>query len=238
MNLHLKHFATHAEYEAYISGGGVLPNVSLCEDEYHVHFNPVKTYEAVDLGLPSGKKWAKCNIGAENETDYGDYFMWGGTTPVTNNTCDWPYAPFNNGQRNFDEEYFNAHKSEWLDGDVLKPEYDAAHVIMGGNWRMPTKTDCEELLECTTNKWVTNYQDSGVNGSLFTSDNGNTIFIPAAGRRIGSSFEYRGNSGYVWSSLLRTDGSDSAWILYFTSYSYMSNNYHNYGLSVRGVMKL
>ena len=192
------------------------------------------------MGLPSGTLWAKCNVGAETETEYGDYFIWGSTTPDTNNTCDWAHASFNNGSSSFDSAYFNEHKAEWLDGDVLKPEYDAAHVIMGGNWRMPTDADIEELLEGTTNVWVTNYQGSGKNGRLFTSKtNSNTMFFPAAGYRRGSSFGDQGTNGYVWSSLLNTGSPNDAWGLYFNSsgcgmYGYY---YRYYGYSVRGVIK-
>ena len=195
--------------------------------------------EHVDLGLPSGTLWAKCNVGAETETDYGDYFMWGSTTPDTNTPCDWMHAPFNNGSSSFDETYFNTHKSEWLTEEGnLKPQYDAAHAIMGGYWRMPTKTDFDELLEGTTNEWVTNYQGSGVNGILFTSKkNGNTMFMPAAGSRCGSSFYGQGDNGVVWSSLLYTDYLGGAWGLYFDSCScYMYDDYRYGGFSVRGVL--
>ena len=99
-----------------------------------------KQYEYVDLDLPSGLKWAKCNVGAEKETDYGDYFMWGSTKPNAKTTCNWTKNPFNNNSSIYNEEYFNAHKSEWLDDkDNLKSEFDAATQIMGGNWRMPTR---------------------------------------------------------------------------------------------------
>ena len=88
----------------------------------------------VDLGLPSGTLWATMNVGATSETDYGDYFMWGSTTPNTNTPCNWANAPFNNGANDYDEEYFTTHKSEWLDNnDNLKPEFDAARAIIGGD---------------------------------------------------------------------------------------------------------
>ena len=242
---YLKDFEQHSEYEAYMSSGeAILPNVSICDDEpTHVHYNAAQvgpTYEAVDLGLPSGTLWANMNVGAETETDYGDYFMWGSTTPDTNNTCDWAHAPFNGGASSFDSTYFNAHKSEWLTEEGnLKPEYDAAHVIMGGDWRMPTKADCNELLSGTTNEWVTNYQGSGVNGRLFTSKaNGNTMFIPAEGGRNGSSFLYQGVYGNVWSSLLYTDVPAATWVLYFGSTGHgMASGDRYCGYSVRGVIK-
>ena len=138
-----------------------------------------KQYEYVDLGLPSGLKWAKCNVGAETETDFGDYFMWGSVTPNTADECIWKNAPFNNGSISCDEEYFNVHKSEWLDdNENLKPEFDAATQIMGGNWRMPTKDELKELLDNTIKEWA---QVNGVNGYKFIGSNGNSIFIPAAG---------------------------------------------------------
>lgn len=197
----------------------------------------------IDLGLPSGTLWAKCNIGAEKETDYGDYFMWGSITPDTNNICDWEHTPFNNKNKFNDEEYFNEYKSEWLDeNDNLKPEYDAAHVIMGGNWRMPTDIDFIELLNGTTNVWVENYKGSGKNGILFTSKtNGRTIFIPAAGRRFGSSFYDQGVDSNVWSSLFFKDdfGCYCSWRLNFDSDDYnIFVDIRYYGFSVRGVMNL
>ena len=88
MGIYLKKFATHTEYENYINGSGaILPNVSICTTEGDVHYNPyvdpcaseiVKTtYEMIDLGLPSGVKWANKNIGAELITDYGRYLSFG-----------------------------------------------------------------------------------------------------------------------------------------------------------------
>lgn len=111
---YFKKFAQHSDYEAYISGGtALLPNVSICGNEPgEAHLNPAKVYKYVDLGLPSGLKWAQCNVGAEKETEYGDYFMWGSITPDTNNTCDWTHAPFNGGMNVPDYDYFEEHRSE------------------------------------------------------------------------------------------------------------------------------
>lgn len=74
---------------------------------------------------------------------------------------------------------------------------------MGEDWRMPTDTDFRELLNGTTQAWITNYNDSGINGYLFTSKiNDNTLFIPVAGRMVESSIESINESGFVWSSSL------------------------------------
>ena len=192
----------------------------------------------VDLGLPSGLKWAKCNVGATSETDYGDYFMWGSTTPNTADECNWSKAPFNNGSDSYNEGYFNAHKSEWLDSkNNLKPEFDAARAIMKGDWRMPTKAEWQELLNNTNKEWT---QVNGVNGYKFTSKKegyqNNSIFIPAAGYcDVGSVYNV-GNNGNVWSSSLNASNPDGAWGLGFDSGNcYMGYGNRYYGLSVRGV---
>ena len=195
-----------------------------------------KQYEYVDLGLPSGLKWAKCNVGATSETDYGDYFQWGSTEPNTADECTWADAPFNNGLDSYNEEYFTTHKSEWLDdNNNLKPEYDAARAIMGGVWRMPTKDEIQELLDNTAKKWT---QVNGVDGYKFTGSNGNSIFIPAAGLRSNTSFYYQGSFALIWSSSLNPSSPDRAWMLYSTSdLVYMNSRNHNLGFVVRGVFK-
>lgn len=198
-----------------------------------------KQYEYVDLGLPSGLKWAKCNLGAEKETDYGNYYMWGSTEPNTADECIWEHAPFNDGSDSFEKRYFNAYKSEWLDdNDNLKPEYDAAYKATDGAARMPTQDECKELIDNTIKQWVDNYNDTGVSGRKITSKtNGNSIFIPAAGFCYDGSVDCVGGNGYVWSSSLDTLYPYVALNLYFDSdYCSMYSGYRYYGRSVRGVM--
>ena len=200
----------------------------------------IKEYEYVDLSLPSGLRWATMNIGAETETDYGDYFMWGSTTPNNDTLCDWEHAPFNNGASYYDEEYVTTHKSEWLDDDDnLKPEFDAATQIMGGKWRMPTIAEISELWDNTNSEWVEDYNGTKINGMKFTSKiNGNSIFIPAAGNCLSGSVYYVGNYGYVWSSSLSTFYPSYAWNLGFGSSNCLMGSYSRYnGRSVRGVRK-
>ena len=158
--------------------------------------------EYVDLGLPSGTLWAKCNIGAPTETDYGDYFMWGSTTPDNNHTCNWANTPFNNGASSYDNSYFHSVKDTVCPNGVLAKEYDAAYKATNGMGRMPTQDDWQELYKYTTNEWVTNHNGTGVNGWKFTSKTGTSkyIFIPAAGHRRNSSFSEQGNYSYLWSS--------------------------------------
>ena len=111
-----------------------------------------KQYEYVDLGLPSGLKWAKCNIGAETETDYGDYFQWGETTPGT--VFDWAHYKYCNGSFDTLTKYCNKSSHGTVDHKTtLDPEDDAATQIMGGDWRMPTASEYQTLYDETLWVW-------------------------------------------------------------------------------------
>ena len=191
-------------------------------------------YSYVDLGLPSGLKWATRNIGATSESDYGDYFMWGSTTPNTASQCNWSTAPFNNGSSSYDNTYFNSVKGTVCPNGILAKEYDTATQIMGGDWRMPTRDDLQELLNNTNHVWVTINE---VNGWKFTSKtNGNSIFIPAAGYCSNGSEQYVGRYGNVWTSSLDNTNLYMALDLEFdTSDCNVTNNDRCNGQSVRGV---
>ena len=196
------------------------------------------TYEYVDLGL--SVKWAKCNVGAKTETDYGSYFMWGSTKANTPDECTWAKAPFNGDNTSYNADAFNKVKDTACPNGILAKEYDAAAQIMGGNWRMPTKNELKELIDNTNSVWVPNYNNSGINGRKFTSKiNGNSIFIPAAGWCYDGS-EYDLNKFVdVWSSSLYTSLTDSALTLHFSSGSiYVADDSgsRNCGNVVRGVL--
>lgn len=241
--IYLKEFPTHAEYETYIGGESkVLPNVSVCDDQpEHVHYNPVPPaqFDFVDLGLPSGLKWAKANLGAETETNYGKYFQWGDTVGYTDAShSTWSTCPFNDGSSSLNQTYFNAHKSEWLDSNnILKPEYDAGYQQSGGKCRIPTKTEWQELINNTTNQWVENYNGSGVNGRLLTSKtNSNSIFIPAAGL-ANSGLITIGSMCTVWSSSMDSSHIDRAYYFGADSVNCGVYDYDRrfYGQSIRCV---
>ena len=197
-------------------------------------------YEYVDLDLPSGLKWAKCNVGAISETDYGDYFMWGSTTPNTADECNWVTYKYYNGSEDTLTKYNTYRFYGTVDNiTTLESVDDAATQIMGSDWRIPTKDEIQELIDNTDSEWVEDFNGTGVNGRKFTSKAGTSkyIFIPAAGCCSNGSVYNVGYYGYVWSSSLGTSYSDNAWYLYFNSGScYMSYNNRYDGLSVRGVM--
>ena len=187
-------------------------------------------------------KWAKCNVGAEKESDYGYYFQWGDIVDKSNADCSWATYKHCNGSQTTLKKY-NTSTSYGENPDnktTLDPEDDAATQIMGGNWRMPTKDECQELIDNTTNEWITNYNGSGVNGRKFTSKiNGNTIFIPAAGVRSDSSFFLKDRYCRVWSSSLSTPLSNTAFYLSSDSIGIGADNEgdRSGGFSIRGVFK-
>ena len=190
----------------------------------------------VDLGLPSGLLWATCNVGANAPEEYGDYFAWGETQPKS--TYKWSnYQYYYDGiwvtkYCNNSDYGYNGFTDNLT---TLLPEDDAAAANWGGNWRMPTKEEFQELYNNTTHTWTT---QNGVNGRLFTAANGNSLFLPAAGFRYDSSLYEAGSHGNYWSSLLllRTEDPYYAWFFYFDSDgTYVNYDARRIGHSVRAV---
>ena len=182
---------------------------------------------AVDLGLPSGLKWATCNVGASSPEQSGLYFAWGETTGYT-------AEQVTSGVRVFNKDVYNAGPVASISAD-LTLEQDAAHVNLGGNWRMPTEAEYQELIDNCDVTWTNDYNGTKVSGRIFTSKvNGKLVFFPAAGNCLDSSVVDVGSYGVYWSASWRS--SSNAWELYFLSGSQGLNyNYRYYGYSVRGV---
>ena len=174
----------------------------------------------VDLGLPSGLLWASCNVGAEKPQDYGDYFAWGETKPKANYTeASYNYRDIYDGS------------NDWA--KTLLPSDDAATANMGAPARMPTKEEWEELENYCESEWV---KYKGKEGRKFTGPNGNSLFLPAAGYRDGSSLYRDGTNGTYWSLSLDTDNPSSAWSMdFYSDRQYVDNYYRYYGFSVRAV---
>ena len=196
--------------------------------------------KAVDLGL--SVKWANENTGIEYYEYYGAFFAWG-ETRIGNPRFNWSEYEF--GGNSYQAPY----KYNTSDGKtVLDPENDAAHKFLGSNWRMPTDEEWKELIAKCDWVWKENYGGPGVNGMLVTANNGNSIFLPAAGHgehvmsgRIGV-----GTEGNYWSSTLDDTGAAywtpigcCAWCVEFSSANDVkrSSLYRCSGYSVRAVTK-
>lgn len=130
----------------------------------------------INLGLPSGTIWSKCNIGAKDEYDYGAYYTWGSITPIEKQP-----EPTS-------ESY----------GNIIGTSYDVASLVLGAQWRLPTENQMAELI--ATCRWTWHNKDGQV-GYLVTGPNGNSMFLPAAGCVIGEGIKYEGQFGYYWTGV-------------------------------------
>lgn len=165
-----------------------------CPDGHHPH--------AIDLGLPSGTKWACCNVGASTPEGYGGYYAWGETSEKSS------YGSRTYSYYNSNTGYVN------IGSDIAGTSYDVAHVRMGGSWRMPSLEQIKELInyKYCSHTWT---QQNGVNGILVTGPNGGQIFLPAAGYHWYFGFDFAGLCGEYWSSTHLPSRAGAAYHLYF-----------------------
>ena len=210
-----------------VSQKQALPEAQIVTETAQVTVaSPVKTgekktvingHEYVDLGLPSGLKWATCNVGAALPSDYGGYFAWGEVYTKANYTSQ-------NCTTYGEDLYVIAGNSS----------YDAASHAWGGVWRMPTKAEFQELIDCCTWLWT---KQKGNYGYKITGKNGGkSIFLPAAGHVAGESSYNTGSSGYYWSSTPDNNNNGNAFLLRFYSGDRCTEfNFRTTGYSVRPV---
>ena len=155
-------------------------------------FGYVNGYEYVDLGLPSGTKWAAYNVGAISPEEYGNYYSWGEI-----NTRD-----------SYNGNNYTGPSSNEISGSS---KYDAARANWGGNWKMPSVTQMSELKQNCTWEWG---QQNGINGCKVIGPNGASIFLPAAGYRYDLSLDYDGQRGFYWTSTKEKTGNASSGYYY------------------------
>lgn len=187
--------------------------------------------EAVDLGLPSGTKWASFNLGAAAPEEAGYYYAWGETEPKGN--YDWPSYKWCLYINNLLK--YNASNNNGVvdDKTTLDLADDAAHVILGSSWRMPTRDEALELESYCTWTWTTL---EGVPGYLIVSkQNGNSIFLPAAGYKSYKSVSYSQTSGYYWTSTLDSDCNKAKEIFISSSSNGWGTSWRSWGMPIRPV---
>lgn len=189
-----------------------------CPDNKHPHM--------IDLGLPSGTKWACCNVddtrSKQRPENYGSYYAWGEVKSKDYYSQDT-------------YEYYKDGKYVIIGSEIAGTNYDVAHVKWGGSWVMPTKGQFEELRANCTWKWIT---QNGVNGVLFKGANGGSIFLPAAGYRANDVPYNADLYGYYWSSTIYPNSQKNAAQFFFSSISaYLFYVYFHLGLPVRPVSK-
>ncbi len=172
----------------------------------------------VDLGLPSGTKWATCNIGSSTPEGYGDYFAWGETDTKSSYTEDNSLTYGKSVEDLKSEGVINRN------GELTK-SHDAASSKWGSSWRMPTEEEIEELADKCKWQWT---KSGGKNGYKVTGPNGKSIFLPAAGYRYGSSLSYAGEYGNGWSSAVSDDTGGAYYLDFYEGY-HGTRRYRRYG---------
>ena len=177
----------------------------------------INGYEYVDLGLPSGLKWATHNIGATSPSEKGDMFAWGETSPKAQYT-----------EANCTSYALNMQD---IAGD---PQYDAARANWGSTWKMPSKKDFEELMNECTWEWVVDV--NGVGCKKVTGPNGNSILLPISGYVYESSF-YMQDFGYYWTSTPISTYEQFSYDFFFDQEYNLSMGYDDrcYGQAIRPV---
>lgn len=176
----------------------------------------------VDLGLPSGVLWAEKNIGSNTPEDFGLYFSWGNVEGHAEGSG-----------YNFSDANYNASPGKQISGDIALSQ-DAANAYWGGDCRMPTRLEFQELYDNCDSAWVT---ENGVAGRRFTSKtNGNSIFFPAAGFYNGTSLYDRGSRGYYWSASRESDRTGYYLSFYSMGVYPQYYTYRRQGFSVRAVL--
>ena len=211
------------------------PTVSYTMDTDKVWYlvNTPSLYEWVDLGLPSGLKWAAWNVGATKPEEYGLYFAWGETQGYTGITDEKGFY-WEDYKWSSDAESTAMTKYNATDGLTTLEAVDDAATATDSSCRMPTKEDMEELKANTTSAWT---QVNGVNGVSLTSKvNGNSIFLPAAGYCSGYMHIEANKYGVYFSSSLHDEYLYSSFTIYFNSRGYGVGDSHRYeGYPVRAV---
>lgn len=192
----------------------------------------------VDLGLPSGTKWATYNIGASSPEEYGYYFAWGETTGYEGLTQDkqftWEdYQFFSEyDENNNNLPTFNKYNpsDEKLN---LENVDDAAYQLTNGEYRMPTGDEASELINNCTYEFITNYNGTGINVSQYTGPNGKKLIIPAAGYYQNGQLSGEEDYSYIWTSRVRVPG---YLIAYSACQDYVDTvTYRHYGMPIRPV---
>lgn len=235
------HVGDNMRYVGYATIGGVVvpsivvvqrqqENEDLALNFYYPGQGTLNGYDWVNLGLPSGTRWATCNVGASSPEGYGNYYAWGEVAPMA--IYDWNFYRYCNGSANALTKYCNSPtygSNGFTDNlTVLEAGDDVATANWGDGWRMPTQEEMQELLENC-------YRTFTDNGLLLMGRNGNTIFLPYAGHRYETQLYHAGDEGGYWTSTLGDYPPYAASFNFSPSSLYIYDIYRFYGMSVRAV---
>lgn len=191
----------------------------------------------VDLGLPSGTKWATCNVGASQPEEFGNYFAWG-EVEVKSWYGTAPYAWYTKTEYSghYTKYVVNNVNGGYVDGiNELEEQDDVANLRWGKKWRIPSTNDLDKLLKLCTWKWT---KLNKAKGYTVTGPNGNSIFLPAAGMHIEYDLKYDNTDGYYYTRSLCKDSYyvNNADYLYFDRFDTARKNITRFrGYTIRPV---
>ncbi len=185
---------------------------------------------AVDMGLSVA--WASCNVDANSPEEYGGYYAWGEVE--TKEKYDWDTYKWGDADKHSLTKYNNDKSWGQVDNKfVLELDDDVAHFKFGADWRMPTTTEFQELIDSCSWVWM-DYK--GVSGYTVTSNNnGNKIFLPIPGRIAPSVLELKGNVGFYWTNSLSSSKRANYLEIDSTRRVITTNLFRCYGISIRAV---
>lgn len=186
----------------------------------------------VDLALPSGTKWATCNIGATNPEDFGDYFAWGETEPKSAYQRD-TYKHYDETTGKYTKYCINADDGILDNKTILDLEDDAANVNWGGDWTVPTKENMQELIDNCEFTYTT---INSIPGYEIKGTNGNTIFLPNAGIFTGKELDADGKGYYVTSNMITANSYSATYLLLRSEWYKMMSQSRIWGFSIRPVL--
>ena len=190
--------------------------------------------QAKDLGL--SVKWASFNLGATKQEERGYYYAWGETIPCPGlkTSFHWTSYIWNKGSEVHLTKYNSSSSYGVVDGKMeLDPEDDVVHMAFGDKWRIPTKSECQDLIDKCSWEWTTL---NGVNGYTVTGTNGQSIFLPVAGYMNETILWGENDRGRYWSSEIDMGSPYSAGSISFSSsgVNYLLSNRYE-GHSIRPV---
>lgn len=234
----------------------VMPKHNVVKNQNSVK-SLIEAYsQLVDLKLPSGTLWSKYNLGVDpknlktNEDWYGKYYQWGNIKPskfYISSTNRYAKIVKEHGSdmvkyTKYCPTWNNSYKDRIDDFRTLQSEDDPATVILGRNFRTPSREDFRELLRYTTHKWQIRYNGiERLYGLLFKSKrNGAELFIPAGGAIIGEKHDHQDNEVCIWTNEVSDKITERAYYMYATRYvePQCSASVREFGKPIRPVCKI
>ena len=185
-------------------------------NSYEANYNAgISTSQSVDLGLPSGIKWAGYNVGASSPSGAGSYYSWGELTTKNDYIA---------------ESY--QYNGVDLGSSICGTGYDVARQQWGGSWRMPTKSEFDELVFRCKFEWTT---FNGVGGYRVVGPNGKSIFFPAVGYYSGPGTLEAGDVVRFWSGTRHRERDGYAYYLKIAGRAGVYYGSREFGMPVRPV---